>query len=635
MTELGHPFFVKYEDVIEALKERILNGVEQPANDRFTYSGPGTSYELRRLADAVTGVTGLSGGKFHEFEPATDYRFAGNRIVWLDHSATPDRPASVNPDRNSRFQVDYTYREHPPGLTDFNPGSVVGTLVHAVARQMKSIYDQMEEAYRRAFIDEATGVALDNVVALLGVTRNQALSSEGYVTFYRRTETKTSVVVPGGTRVADEGGRTFRTTAEGTIPPEIDEHTGQSDGILRVERRIAKLVDVWEGDTDAAPKISPKPTVSDEDERALVLADTVRPEGQLLIRYHPKSVTVPVEAVEPGPDGNVNAGAIVLMPTPARGIDGVVNEESVRGGTPAEADDQLRERAKHELERSGNATLNAIRFAVLDVEGVEGVEVIDHSVDGTVPLGEVRVRYSGGEGTDVMRAIEDTRAAGVLALADEIRKVLVSGTFYLIPGPEPLSSSAAEFLSAALEAMKEPAIGAPLSVRRLISLAYGIPGLDDVAEAQLNHDRDDDGDSEISDPFLVERTELVRPAEDNLEAVLVTALEASSGSSGIEVQLLDYGGNPVRWRNFSLDVSVTLGARRKVAPEQQPERVGSFQRKLVFSDAATTTLSITAADTPDFREEDHEHEGVEVAIGAAAYPGILGAETTIDLPDEE
>ena len=75
------------------------------------------------------------------------------------------------------------------------------------------------------------------------------------------------------------------------------------------------------------------------------------------------------------------------MPTPPNGVEGVINKEPVAGGTPDETDDQLRQRAKFHLERLGNATLNALKFAVLEIDGVEGVSVADHSVDSAIPLG--------------------------------------------------------------------------------------------------------------------------------------------------------------------------------------------------------------------------------------------------------
>lgn len=640
MIDLGKPFSEAYKDIIDALEDRVRNGVEQPDRVQFTYKGTVSTYELPRQAYAITRVTGVVGGpsergRFFEFTPGQDFRFSNNRIIWLDGEAQPRE--------GSRFEVEYTYRERPAGLTDFNPGSVVGTLVRAVAREMKLIYDQMDEAYRRAFIDEATGAALDNVVALLGVTRNPPLSAKGEVTFFLRGATDTPVVIPADTRVADESGRTFRTVEAGVILQEQDEFRVQSDGVLRVTDLIAELVGIWPREVDPDPdlKLNTKdPPFTEEDERAITLADGVRSEGQLRVRYRPKSVTVPIEAVQPGPEGNVNAETIVIMPTPPRGVDGVVNEEPVTGGVLPEPDDQLRERAKHALEQAGNATLNAIRFGVLDVDGVEGVEIIDHSVDDTVPLGEVRVRYFGGDRTEVLQAVEETRAAGVLARLDEIEQVLVSGDFYLIPAPNAPSGAVSQFLSAVVEVIGALAIGEPLSIRRLNALVYDVPGLADVAEAQLKHDRGGTAGQPVTDPLLIGPTELVRPDVSNLGAVLVGALRVAASrrvgtGNELDLQLLDADGNPIEWGNFALDLTVTLLARLQTAPDQPPSRVGSITRTVTWNDADTVTLTITAGDIaglqPGYRPEDHL-PNVDVVVAAAAFPGILNAEdATIDL----
>jgi len=560
----GRPFSEAYRYIIEALEERIRRGVERA---RFTFEGVDGTYALPETVQTVTLISGEKDGEPHTFFLDDDFQIIGGQIVWLSQGTTPD------PD--SQFEVRYVYQESPAGLTDFNPGSVVGTLVRAVAREMKLLYDQMDEAYRRAFIDQATGVALDNVVAMLGTLRNPAQRAKGEVTFSRRQADGT-VTVEAGVRVADESGRTFVTTEEGKI-------------------EASEL-----------------------------------------------SATVPVEATQPGPEGNVNAGAVVIMPTPPEGVDGVVNEEPITGGQLPEPDDQLRERAKHELERRGNATLNAIKFAVLDIDGVEGVEVIDHSTDSSVPLGEIRVMYSGGDLERVEQVTENTRAAGIFAPRPvEIEPILISGTFYLIPEPDALPAAAGQFASAAAEAIRSLTVGEPLSVRRLNALAYDVPGLADVAEAQLTHDRETPPEP-VSDPFVVDRSELVRPNEtgpDRLKAVLVSTLEADSRredpddtANEVDLRLVDSDEHPIEWNNFSLDVSATLLARLRTAPEQAPERVGSLGPLTVtWSGTDTTALTITADDAPGLERDDYIRSSVEVVVHAAAYPGILDAETTVNL----
>ena len=67
-------------------------------------------------------------------------------------------------------------------LTDDSEGSVVRTLAEAFARELAICYQQLRKVYQHGFLDTAEGVALDNVVALLGMSRQRA-----YQVLYNRT----------------------------------------------------------------------------------------------------------------------------------------------------------------------------------------------------------------------------------------------------------------------------------------------------------------------------------------------------------------------------------------------------------------------------------------------------------------
>ena len=122
MIDPGHPFSIPYENLITAMEDRIRWGVEQPDRARFTFRNGVSSYELPREAYAISRVTGLMVNNFTLFQPGVHYRFSNNRILWVH--------ASEAPDEGSRFEVEYTYRERPAGLTDFNPeeGPVINGL---------------------------------------------------------------------------------------------------------------------------------------------------------------------------------------------------------------------------------------------------------------------------------------------------------------------------------------------------------------------------------------------------------------------------------------------------------------------------------------------------------------------------
>ena len=620
----GRPFARPFASLVDALEDALRNGVERPESFSFVFQHAVSSYPLPSNLFSLVRVSGLVNSRSFVFTENVHYRFAANRLTWVD--------GAPKPDNGKRLDVDYTVRELPSGITDFNQGSVAGTLVRALSREMAQLYAQMDEAYRRAFIDFANDVALDNVVALVGVQRTPAQAAVGEVTFFRKAPSQQPLVIPVETRVADQAGRTFVTTAEGTIPSPtpFEEVLTPTARVVKVTRPIAELRGVWPvaANPDTTPPL-PAGSAFGADARTVTLnADP--PSGDLRVRYIPRAATVPIRAVEPGPDGNVNAGTITVMPTPPAQVDGVTNELPTAGGEPAEADERLRERAKHALERAGNATINAIKFSVLGVEGVEGVEVIDHSVDDDVPLGEVRVRYSGGKIEDVRQAVESSRAAGVIARLEEIQDVLISGTFNLVDAEGGASAASLQaFLSQVRDLLKAQAIGVPLSVRRLNALAFEIPGVGEVVEAQLRFTRVADGTTgDVADPFIIAATEIVRPDEAHLGAVVLDKLRLASSAPApapnrltLNIQVLDAGGAPVTFRRLSLDLTVGIRAYSKTAPDAPPERIGSVSKRLEYTASNTAPVTITNADLAGFRPADHNNN-VEFVIEAPAYPTL-------------
>lgn len=97
----------------------------------------------------------------------------------------------------------YPRSAEPTVVQDVAVGSVVRTLVEAVAREIALAYGQLNAAYDSAFVETATGSSLDRVVALLGFRRFRAGRPVGTVRFSRRTGVVGEVTIPAGTPVAD------------------------------------------------------------------------------------------------------------------------------------------------------------------------------------------------------------------------------------------------------------------------------------------------------------------------------------------------------------------------------------------------------------------------------------------------
>ena len=249
MIEVGHPFSRPFQGLVDSLVTSLQLGVEQPATQDLIFRWGTSAYPLKD-AGALSGladqITGFVAGKPAIFTRELHYVYAVGQLVWLPLPAQPDPDVAASwfPDDNSRLTVGYFFRDLPSGITDFNAGSVAGTLVRAMSREFKLLYEQMDQAYQRAFIDYAQGAALDNVVALLGISRNLALPAQGEVTFWLKKAPKADVPIAMGTRVADARGRLFKVSAPGLIKascgapimPRVSSVSGQASTTISLVR---------------------------------------------------------------------------------------------------------------------------------------------------------------------------------------------------------------------------------------------------------------------------------------------------------------------------------------------------------------------------------------------------------------
>jgi phage-related baseplate assembly protein len=650
VTDPGHPFTVAFQDLVESLQDSLSAGVLRSGEQALVFHDGVLAVDLPPEALSVVQVRGLQGGRPTVFTDL-DYTVEGALLTWR-RTAAPQAPghAPLHPDDGSRFVVEHTYRQPASGLTDFGPGTVIGILVRAVARELALASAATDEAYRRGFLDVATGTALDNVVALLGVRRHPAQPATGYVTFSRRAGGDPSLV-PVGTVVQDPGARAFATTAPGTLGGVATEVLDPQGAVVRTSNRIASLVRV----TSRADPDTDLPTVDTaprhpfgDDERTVTLASPAA--GPVQVAYAAKSVRVPVAAVQPGPLGNVDAGTVTVMPTPPVGVDGVTNEDPITGGAGAEQDEELRERARHALERAGNATLGALRFGVLGIDGVDAVDVVDHTADDQVQLGEVHVRYATAAGDaaradairqEVVDTVDRTRPAGVLARVQSITAVLVSGTVHVVLAPDAVPGTPAEVRDALVAGMRALRIGEPLLLRRLTAAALRVPGVTDVVESRLRYRKDDPDhpggvlEGDVTEPLLVASAERVQPDAGDLTISRISGLAAAAAGTDGDARLVDVGllgpsGEPVVLGSVELSLRAGLRAPRLRTPADPPERIGEVTATVRFTGSASATLRLTPADLAGFDPAVHDPH-VSVVLRAATYDALPAVTVVLDL----
>src|SRR5207244_674743 len=155
-----------------------------------------------------------------------DYRFTDADFELVSTAGTDAkdairfRPKGRKPVPGSTLTVNY-YPVQPGQVppTDLNVGSVTRTLVETVALELALAYQHLDHVYQSAFLQTADGSSLDNVVALIGLSRLPAGKPVATLRFSRRADTPGRIAVPAGTPVADGAGNRYLTTVELIMEP--------------------------------------------------------------------------------------------------------------------------------------------------------------------------------------------------------------------------------------------------------------------------------------------------------------------------------------------------------------------------------------------------------------------------------
>jgi uncharacterized phage protein gp47/JayE len=130
-----------------------------------------------------------------------------------------------------------------------------------------------------------------------------------------------------------------------------------------------------------------------------------------------------IKAVEAGIDGNVPKNTITEIVNPISGLDSVINPETTKNGLEQETDYELRERYKESVEKPGGPTINSIRAALLDIDGVRAALVIENdsnSIQGGIPAKSFESIVLGGIDEDIGNTILDRKAGGIEAYGENV-----------------------------------------------------------------------------------------------------------------------------------------------------------------------------------------------------------------------
>jgi uncharacterized phage protein gp47/JayE len=314
-------------------------------------------------------------------------------------------------------------RSRLPEITDFEKGSVIRSLLETIAFEQAVLYEQLDHVYNSSFINTATGLNLEKVVAILNVYRNEPDYASGKVTFYKEAKWAEKIIIPIGTQIVTED-----------YPNE------------EPQRKAYKTIE----------------------------------EGILLPEMN--SIDVKVQADSRGREMETKKDTLIVLPSPIPGIERVTNNDPVDFlGRDRETDEELRLRAKKTLLAAGRASETSIEQALMAMPLVLDVKVLEDDQPGVIHV------YVDGLEEKNSKALKDrldeVRAAGIYAHLKPAMLMDFNGVFKIIPHKDVIADELPLLESNIKEGIKKyirmKKIGEALSISQISSVILNVKGVMD------------------------------------------------------------------------------------------------------------------------------------------------------------
>jgi uncharacterized phage protein gp47/JayE len=429
-----------YPDIVRDVLTNLTNGVSREAH-QVNYdpsARPAVVPDIvlaRRPVKRVSLVTGRIQANGDGAE-AIPYIFTLNDYELVSQKNTEDLdtirflPFGQKPAPNSSIEVNYYPRSTDPAVvTDLNVGSVIRTLVEALGRELAVLYEQLNLAYDSGFLETATGVSLERVVALLGddYQRFRAGRPVGTVRFTRRAGMVGSITIPVATPITDP---------EDKVRYETVETHSMLSGETTAEVRVR-------GADDKTP---------------------------------------PVEA-----------GVLKIVQRPIAGIDAVTNDRPTTRASEDETDVELRARARGALLAGNKGTVDSIKFGLLQTAGVRDakVEEMPNGVPGEIRI-VISLENPPAAGAPLPQRIhdriEELRPAGINVLSELAGSVALQARVELVLAGSHRSPSEIENIHARardtiIDAIARTGVGQKVRLRPLVAAVLADERIVDAAVA--------------------------------------------------------------------------------------------------------------------------------------------------------
>lgn len=316
------------------------------------------------------------------------------------------------------------------GDLNLHPASVFGQLVGLTVDQQADFWGRLEQVYSSQYPSSATGVNLDRVASINGLTRLPELATQALGTMSGLENT----TIAAGRLVANSQTGQQYTLLE-TVTIDADNSVGFRVEVLTVLVSTNYTINlggvaytynsgvspteasILNGLMAALPAVTKSVTINDEDaylnasygtSQPVAVSDNLR--IQRITNYGTFAAT------QPGPI-QLAAGAMDQIITPVAGWFAVNNRNPGSPGRYRESDTDFRLRRAESLKLAGTNTLDSIVTRLRQLPGVLALRVAANNTSATnaegIPAHSIRAIVDGGTNEDVARALYDYVAAGV------------------------------------------------------------------------------------------------------------------------------------------------------------------------------------------------------------------------------
>lgn len=263
-------------------------------------------------------------------------------------------------------------------ITDFSPGSVIGSIFYAFSSSLERLYAEIEEVRRQAYIATATGKYLDRLIdGTFQLKRRPSTRSVGYVTIYSNSP------------IVDFESLELKYA-------EYDRDTGQFTGGSQSSTKfVGYNVPGEEGIVFSLINPNNPDAIASHVDPAVT-------ERLIHIDKPVQYLVLPVASIITGKKANVREGAIYSFPNPPSGVAGVLNTNNP--GTIFFSSDQavsgvpyysrFTEVFEYNNSTSSFSVLNAFNFSNAGTLEVVGDPANENSIIATYTDGDI-VRTAG------------------------------------------------------------------------------------------------------------------------------------------------------------------------------------------------------------------------------------------------